>query len=83
MIQVGHKSGKEGEGMLNLVYTTRNGSGRIAEIDGEFYPYYWNRIQAQVTYKFDSSFGPHSEYGVKYVSRPYKTLKQAKRSLWS
>jgi hypothetical protein len=51
---------------------------RIAEIDGKFYPYSFSLRTAQVT--LGDEFGLHNEFGIRYVSRPYDTLEQAKKT---
>jgi hypothetical protein len=66
--------------MVEIVYRNQKDSGRIALIDGKFYPYNWSLQNAQVTW--GKWFAGHSEYGIKYVANPYDTLIQAKRALW-
>lgn len=50
-------------------------SHRIAEIEGEFYPYVFDMNRGQVTW--GNAFAKHSNSGVMYVSHPYKTKAKA------
>lgn len=50
----------------------------VAEIDGKFYPYLFDISKGQVSW--GSSFARYTESGVKYVSRPYQTIKGAWRA---
>lgn len=52
---------------------------RVAKIDDKFYPYNFSLNTGQVTW--GNSFAKHSEFGVKYVSEPCKTLEEAKNKL--
>jgi len=69
---------------MNVVFSHDvNKSGtimkRVAEIDGQFYPYNFSLNTAQITW--GNAFAKHSEEGVKYVSSPHKTLDAAKNVL--
>jgi hypothetical protein len=65
---------------VTVVYRNREDWGRIALINGKFYPYVWNLARAQVTW--GNWFAKHSEAGIMYVTKGYDTLQQAKRALW-
>lgn len=52
---------------------------RVAEIDGQFYPYHFSLNTAQVTW--GNEFARHSAEGVRYVSEPCATLDDAKIKL--
>jgi len=66
--------------MVNVVWKNPTDITRVAEIDGKFYPYNWSLERAQVT--FGNNFAGHTNSGIKYVSRPFDTLKQAKAAIY-
>jgi len=66
--------------MTNVVYRNKRDTLRIAEISGKFYPYIWDENAGQARSLDGQWFAGHSESGVRYVSKPYKTLDQAKRA---